>query len=407
MPMAASAATPVSVSMSVPPELRSGAFSPAALPTLPPGSPLLRSGSRDRRFIVGGVVAAVLALGVWAIVDGDEGEGGGSPSSDGSAAVGQGISAARGDGAGEAAGDGTPLELMVEDGPDEERLVEIDRLISGDKLGEAQQLLQPLLDEYPHNAMLSWRQGRIFAKSKKSAIRSKGLVAYGEAVDAEPSLLDDHDFYAELYALLIDTKLRTEALNFALRRMGRTGHKFLLELVNDERHPMSYNDRRRALQELSTIDENDAMVNWQLHRALDLLQATQALTPCTAYRDALDSIAANPDYWYMARVQRAELPKPKTGKHLSDEEKADAAACEGIDVRRTEVIAELEKLAPIEDTGTEGGDDEIVLDDESAAADGAASKESSSSGSKSSGSKSSGSKSGCKTPFGIFKKQCR
>jgi hypothetical protein len=367
----------------------------------------LRSGSRDRRFIVGGVVAAVLALGVWAIVDGDEGEGGGSPSSDGSAAVGQGISAARGDGAGEAAGDGTPLELMVEDGPDEERLVEIDRLISGDKLGEAQQLLQPLLDEYPHNAMLSWRQGRIFAKSKKSAIRSKGLVAYGEAVDAEPSLLDDHDFYAELYALLIDTKLRTEALNFALRRMGRTGHKFLLELVNDERHPMSYNDRRRALQELSTIDENDAMVNWQLHRALDLLQATQALTPCTAYRDALDSIAANPDYWYMARVQRAELPKPKTGKHLSDEEKADAAACEGIDVRRTEVIAELEKLAPIEDTGTEGGDDEIVLDDESAAADGAASKESSSSGSKSSGSKSSGSKSGCKTPFGIFKKQCR
>jgi serine/threonine protein kinase len=313
-----SVSAPISVSMHVPPELRSGIFSPAALPTLPPGSAMLRPRSRNRLPLIGAGAVAVLALAIWALSGSDEAEGGPVEGID-SAVVGLGGNVP-GDDAANGVDDSSLTELLLEDGPDASRLAEVDRMIFADKLSEAQQLLQPLLDEYPHNSMLAWRQGRIFAKSKKRATRAKALAAYGEAVDADPSLLDDKDFYAELHALLVDSKLRTEALNVALRKMGRTGHRFLLELVNEERSPMSYMDRRRALQELSTVDENDPLVNWQLHRALDLLQAAdQALTPCTAYRDALDSIAANPDYYYLPRVMRAVPPQPRTGKGLTDE----------------------------------------------------------------------------------------
>jgi serine/threonine protein kinase len=395
MTVATTASTPISVSMPMPTELSSASFSPAALPTLPPGSSILQPRPRSRPLVLGGVAAAVVALGLWAIF------GGGSDpvtSAASSVAVAQGADAARPGSPGGPGGDEGVGELLVEDGPDEQRLAEIDRMIFADKLADAEALLQPLLDEYPANAMLAWRQGRIFAKSKKSGSKSKALAAYGDAVDAEPSLLSDHDFYAELHALLINPKLRTEALNFALRKMGRAGHKFLLGLVNDERNPLSYTDRRRALQELSTVDDNDPLVNWQLHRALDVLQAsTQAHTPCTAYRDALDSIAASPDHWYVTRVQRATPPTPKAGKSLSEEEKADAAHCEGLEARRAEVIAVLEKLAPGGETGGEDG--EVVLDDAAESETGAAPKKSKSSTKKSS-------KSGCNKPFAAFRSKC-
>jgi serine/threonine protein kinase len=406
-----SASQPISVSMPTPPELGSGMFSPAALPTLPPGSSALQPRGRSRMLVYGGVGAIALGLVVWAAAaaGGSDGEGGETSSGGSPAAVlGQGEDPAKGAAPGVGADEGG--ELLVEDGPDEARLAEVDRMILADKLGEAQALLQPLLDEYPANAMLAWRQGRIFAKSKKTGAKTKALAAYGDAVDAEPSLIDDHDFYAELLALLRNPKVRTEALNFALRKMGAAGHKFLLELVNDERNPLSYNDRRRALQELATVEENAPLINLQLHGALDLLQATQALTPCTAYRDALESIAAGPDYWYYVRVERAPMPTPKTGKNLTDEEKADAVQCEGLDLRRAEVLAELGKLAPIEVSETTG-DEEIVLDDESAPVDGeatpaatATAPKKSSSGSKSSGGSSGGNKALCKIGF---RKQCR
>jgi tRNA A-37 threonylcarbamoyl transferase component Bud32 len=397
-----SVSAPISV-MPMSPERGSGTFPPAVLPTLPPGSGMLQLRPHDRRLpLIGAAALAVVVLGVWIFGDSDEG---GAAGQDATIAVG---------GADEAptpaldGADDEPAELLIEDGPDEARLAEVDRMIFADKLGEAQQLLQPLLDEYPHNAMLAWRQGRIFAKSKKTGARSKALASYGDAVDADPTLLDDHDFYAELHALLVNPKLRTEALNFALRKMGRTGHKFLLELVNEEDKPLSYNDRRRALQELATLDENDALVNWELHRALDILQAaTQALTPCTAYRDALDAIAASPDYWFLARVLRADLPVPKVGKGVSEEEMADGAQCEGLEARRAEVIVELEKLAPVE--ATTGGDEEIIIDDGEpapAGSDAGAKPAKKSSGGSSGGSKPSG-KSGCNKPFGWIKKQCR
>ena len=95
------------------------------------------------------------------------------------------------------------------------------------------------------------------------------------------------------------------------------------------------------------------------------------------------------------------MPMPKTGKDLSDEEKADAVQCEGIETRRAEVTAALVKLAPVADTT--GGDEEIVLEDDGAPAEADAAKKSG--GSSSGGSKSSGgNRTLCKMGF---RKQCR
>ena len=397
IPVTSSVSAPISVSMPMPAELSSSSFSPAALPTLPPGSAALRQPSRTRVPLIAGVAAVVLALGLWAVSRGDGGDADGSLVAVGGGEAGQAIA---GDSEGDE-GDGGVLSII--DGPDDRRLAEVDRLIFSDKLGEAQQLLQPMLDEYPNNAMLAWRQGRIHAKSRKRKNKPKALAAYGDAVDAEPALLVDNDFYAELHALLVDDSLRTEALDFALRKMGRAGHKFLLELVNNERKPMGYNDRRRALQELSTVEENDALVDWRLHRALDVGQAKDALTPCTAYRDALDNIAASPDYWFLSKVERSELPKPKSGKKLTAEEQADVALCEGLEARRAEVLAELELLAPVEETGTDGEDDEVLIIEDDEPGTGSQAKKT---GSKSGGSTTKKSAK-CNKPFGWLNKQCR
>ncbi|MCX4247943.1 serine/threonine protein kinase [Paraliomyxa miuraensis] len=396
-----SVSAPISVSMPVPREPPSGIFSPATLPTLPPGSTVLQPRSKRRipPLAIGGV-AVVLALGIWAVGRGGESEsegggGGGTPSVEGESSP-SGENDDDGD-------DGGLLSLV--DGPDDQRLAEIDRLILSDKLPDAQALLKPLLDEYPDNAMLAWRQGRILVKGKKRKNKPKALAAYGDAVDSDSRLLQDTDFYAELHALLIDDSLRTEALDFALRKMGSSGHKFLLELINNEKKSLGYNDRRRVLQELSTVEENDALVDWKLHRVLDVGQAKDALTPCTAYRDALDNIALLPEYDFLPKVQKSEVPKPRTGEGLTDEEKADAAKCEGLEARRAEVIAMLEALAPVEDTDG----DLVIIDDDGGGSGGqTTAKKPGGSKPKPSGSKPSGSKSsGCNKPFGWVNKKCR
>lgn len=356
-----------------------------SLPTLPPQPNALHKRSNRKPLVIGGIALAALA-GVWVASGGDESE---APDAETKVTI---SGEPAGAGAAVAAeGDGAP-------GPDADRLADVDRLILANKVDDAQKLLQPLLDDYPDNALLAWRQGQIFVKSRKRKNRAKALASYGDAVDADPALLENHEFYAELHALLSDSKLRQEALDFALRKMGSFGHKFLLELVNDERDPMGYSDRRRALTELSTVEDNGNLVNWQLHRALDLLQATEALRPCTAYGDALESIADDPDFWYLPRVERADIPSAKTGDGLTEDELADAEHCEGLSERRDEVVALLRPLGP----EPEDSDGEVVIDDDDEDEDASDAD---------AAPKKSGSKrkrpAGCNRPFGFLKKQCQ
>ncbi len=260
---------------------------------------------------------------------------------------------------GGADGGDTDEELIVVDDTEDERYVEIDRLITSGKIDEADELLGKLLDESPDDAGLVWRHGLLLSKRRKT--RDRALGEYGRALDLDPSLLDNKDFYARLHELLRERKYRDQALDIALRRMGHQGHGFLVELVNSDK-PLGYADRHRALDELAKDPANEGLVEWKLNRALDLLQATQSQTPCKTYAEALEVIAAEPDSYYLSRVEHAPLPEPKTGDDLTDEVKADLPKCEGLAERREDVLQMLGSLEPADETaGGTGGEEPAAV----------------------------------------------
>jgi serine/threonine protein kinase len=306
-----------------------------------------------RRFVVGIGAAAIGLAMLWVIVPADS-ESDAQPSAS--------SPAARVDGP-EPVAKGEPDDevAIAVDGPGADALAEIDRLLLSGKLDEADKLLSPLRDQYPKDAQLAWRQGRLLAKRKHK--RAQALASYGAAIDSDPTLLDDNDFYSELDELLRTPALRDDALDLALQRMGRYGHKFLLDLVNAEKKPLSYDDRHRALDELASDPANKELINWRLNTALDLMQSSSSLTPCKAYGDALTAIEAQPDYYYYPRVDKAPVPKPAAPGTANREE---ASACEGLDARRQATLDRLAPLAPA-DPNAGDTDGEIVIDDEAPA----------------------------------------
>lgn len=255
--------------------------------------------------------------------------------------------------------DDDEILILDDEGPTDAQLAEIDRLVLAKKAADADKLLGPLLDRFPDDARLIWRHGRLLTDQGKKK-RPQALAAYGKALEKAPDLIDDRDFYAELAALIRKPGIRDEALDLALRQMGATAHTFLLELVNNERKPLDYDDRHRALDELATVSANGELVNRKLNRALDVLQAHESLTPCGAYGDALEAIAAEPDYYFYQRVERAEMPAPKEGKHLTDADKVDAERCGAVLERREEVLALLATLEPGGPEGEAGTSDGII-----------------------------------------------
>lgn len=247
------------------------------------------------------------------------------------------------------------VQVIAASGPEASALAEIDRLLLSSNLDEADKLLAALRDEFPKDAQLSWRLGRLLAKRRGK--RTQALVAYGVAIDVDPTLLDNNEFYAELHDLLRTPGARDEALDVALHQMGRYAHSFLLELVNNEKKPLSYAKRHRALDELQTNPANLAMINHRLNTALDLLQAQFSLTPCKSYADALTAVAAQPEYYYLPRVERSVPPVPAP---TATDAREDPSACEGLVAKRDEVIALLATLEPsVGDT-----DGEIVIEDD-------------------------------------------
>ncbi len=250
-------------------------------------------------------------------------------------------------------GDG-PATTQAEpspDGPSAQQLAEIDKLLLAKNTEAAQKLVQPLRDEYPENVQLLWRQGRVLALQRKK--RSQALASYGDAIERDETLLDDKDFYAELMELLKDPKLRDEALDLALRKMGSHGHKFLLELVNREKRALDHHNRHRALEELGTNPENEPLINLKLNTALDFWQAQQSLTPCQAYDSALRAVETRPDGYFTNAVEKAPLPKPIEGETADSN---DAKVCKTISTRRDALLPTLQELAALEASDTDGED---------------------------------------------------
>ena len=341
-PIALTGSGPISVSL---PMDDTSQQNRVAIATMPPRSTADEGGRRHWAWLGGGLAAVVVA-GAVVMTSADD-AGSAETSGDGAAAVSD---------RGQPEGEGEDEVLIVDDhGPTDAQLAEIDRLILAKKNDDADKLLGPLLDNFPDNTVLIWRQGRLLANGGRKK-RSQALAAYASALEKDPALLDDREFYAELSAVMRKPGLRDEALDVALRQMGATAHKYLLEVVNDERKPLDYDDRHRALEELASDPENAALVNRRLNRALDVLQAHASLTPCAAYHSALDAIAAEPEYYFYQRVERAELPGPKEGKHLTEAEQADAARCANALDRREEVLVLLATLEPEPEEREEEGD---------------------------------------------------
>ncbi len=226
-------------------------------------------------------------------------------------------------------------------GPDAGALAELDRLLQSGELDGAETLLVALRDQHPKHPQLSWRWGRLLAKRKNR--KAQALAAYGHALEADPTLLEDKHFYAELHDLLQIPALRDDGLDLALRNMGKYGHTFLLDLVNNEKKPLTYENRQRALEQLATDSASWALVNRRLNIALDVLQARQSLTPCQAYDEALTNVAAMPDYWFYTRVERSEVPpadvNAKTGRE-------DPVLCATLPQRKADTLELLSALAP-------------------------------------------------------------
>jgi len=227
--------------------------------------------------------------------------------------------------------------------PAPEALLRIDGLIAEGKLDEAEELLNPLRDEFPDDSDLLWRQGRLLTQRKGK--QSQALAAYAGAIGQSPALLDTEPFASELGALMRTRRVRDEALDLALQKMGSHGHPFLLELVNDQKHPLPYHDRRRALEELARDPANATAIDRQLNMALDLLQAAKSLTPCLAYREALDAIAAAPAQYFVPRVEKAKVPE-EPGPGIAGVAREVPEECPRLAARRDEVLAMLVNLPP-------------------------------------------------------------
>jgi serine/threonine protein kinase len=239
--------------------------------------------------------------------------------------------------------------------PDPSALAELDRLIQSGELEGAETLLVAMRDRYPKHPQLSWRWGRLLTKRKNK--KAQALAAYGHAIEGDLGLLDDKYFYAEIHDLMQIPALRDEALDLALREMGKYSHTFLLDLVNNEKKPLSYENRQRALEELSTDAASWALVNRRLNIALDVLQAKQSLTPCQAYDEALTNVAAAPDYWFYTRVERSEVPPADTNAKTGRE---DPVLCATLPQRKADTLELLSALAP---EGTEVPTDDATTPD--------------------------------------------
>ncbi|TPV97228.1 MAG: serine/threonine protein kinase [Myxococcales bacterium FL481] len=231
-----------------------------------------------------------------------------------------------------------------------EDLAAIDRQLLAKNHREALLLIKPLRDASPDNAQLLVREGRALALRRSK--RATALNRYAQALENDATLIDDPAFLAELYALLEDTRLREAALDFAVQKLGKHGHRFLLTLVNQTKPDKSlrYTDRHRALTELRSDPDSAKLIDERMNLARDLWQARSSPAPCENFRDALTQISAfaPADDYFVTPLDKAKVPKPKDDK--------DAAFCVDLQKRLDAARAQLEQALAAEATAT--GDEE-------------------------------------------------
>lgn len=261
---------------------------------------------------------------------------------------------------------GDPAAITDENSPPAAVLAEIDRLLLAKKAADAEELLGPLQAQFPEDATLVWRQGKAMALRRKKT--AQALDLYSQALQAQPGLVDNKEFYAELHDLLRTKGARTSALAFSLEHHGEHGDKYLLETVNDEKEPLQYDKRHDVLVALRKDPANEPLINERLQRALDIMQAADSDAPCSSYSKALDAVVAAPEFYFFNRVDKARVPE---APEQADPESLDnVALCTDLPTRREAVLAQLAALNPdIEesDSGEDDDDDVIIVEDDAPA----------------------------------------
>ena len=256
-------------------------------------------------------------------------------------------------------------ELPEENGPPATVLAEIDRLLLAKKSTEAEALLAPLHEQYPDSAGLAWRQAKALALRKRST--PQALEMYSRALALDPGLVDNKDFYAELHDILRSKGFRKEAVAFSLEHHGEHGDKFLLEVVNDEKRPLQYDERHEVLEALRQNPDNVLLINERLNRALDVMQAANSAAPCKSYAEALDNVAAAPEFYFWNRVNKA--PVPQAPLEPGPNSKDDVSTCAELPARREALLALLAQLNPDGAGDSEGNvDDVVIIEDDAAGA---------------------------------------
>ena len=246
----------------------------------------------------------------------------------------------------EPSGDGEGEVVVIEDGVDEPTLVAIDRALTSNNDSEALNLIRPARDKFPQDPQLLWREGKALAMRRAKSSKVTALERYGEALDQDPALLDDPDFYSQLFALLRTDSLRAQAIDLALQKLGTRGHKFLLELVNvdDPRRMLGWVDRHRVLGALRSSPDSARLVDWKLNLARDLYQVEEAPQPCVAFRQTLERIAEFDDPYFLQHLNNKRLKVPS----FRGDGKQDAQACAELEAKLGEVRSQIAATHPDE-----------------------------------------------------------
>lgn len=269
------------------------------------GRSVLAAIPRKWWYVSGGILTVLLLVALWPSGDAEdarEGDGDGD---------GAGLLVALTGDAEKPADDDAPAKLGI----DEDTLISIDQALTSKNEDAALDLIRPARDKFPNDPQLLWREGKALAMKRAKSNRVTALERYGEALEREPSLIEDPDFYGELSVLLRNSSIQEQAINLALQKLGSPGHKFLLELVNvdDPKKMLGWIDRHRVLTELGGNPESTKLVDWRLNYARDLYQIGDAPQPCEAFAEVLDHVIETKDAYFIEHVFNSKLTPPETG----------------------------------------------------------------------------------------------
>jgi hypothetical protein len=227
--------------------------------------------------------------------------------------------------------------LPVQRAP-EDALATVDRNLQRGKHEAALAGADALLTQFDGDAQVHLRRARALVKMDGA----KALASYGEAVERDPTLLDDETVRKEVLALVRKPELRKAAVVVVIDGFGAERDAMLLELINAESWVLPRGERHRVLGLLAADPKSAALVDRPLQQALDLWQANTAEAPCPAFAEALDAVEKEPSEYVVGTLHR--VVPPAAPENASTDERA---FCNSLVDRLAIVRAKVDEAHPL------------------------------------------------------------